>query len=231
MFPIVVTFTGQSGAGKDTCASFCKKYFEKHDKRCLELHYADLLKSIIKNNDFEGSYREQMQYFGTDVVRAIEPNFWVEQTWHTIDLLGRRREDDYFDSDDNLLDYEKEEKKALEHLKYDVFLIPDARFENELKPKYHDLNNFIVNVKVNRDNPSDKRITEQERQHESEQLSINYSDENFDVVITNNKDLAHLEESCEYVVNKILTWHKEYEKHLYDNFTNLYEQVKKEGGV
>jgi len=107
----VIIISGKSGAGKDMIGHFMKEELEKHHQRVLVIHYADAVKWVLRDYfNWDGKKDERgrtlLQHIGTDVVRAKYPNFWVNIV---ADLISA---------------FEDE---------FDVAIIPDARFENEVQ--------------------------------------------------------------------------------------------------
>lgn len=164
---MVLTFTGVAHSGKDTAVEMVKGHFEEKGKRVLSLAYADPLKALLKRNfgydeSDKEKFRSLMQQFGTDFVREIEPDFWVHETYHMIDLLSKKKSEEELDElrnemleldiieDDQIID-SIEKTIELEEQKFDVFLISDARFMNELQPYPYNLCYNVFNVKINRD--------------------------------------------------------------------------------
>jgi len=59
-----------------------KEELEKHGKKVKIFHYADPVKDVLRNYfDWDGQKdavgRTLLQHVGTDVVRAMYPNFWT----------------------------------------------------------------------------------------------------------------------------------------------------------
>lgn len=111
-YPQVITISGKMGAGKDTLATYIKEELEKVGLRVMIAHYSDLLKYILRtffqwNGEKDEVGRGLLQHVGTDVIRKqYNEDFWVN-------FLG-----------------------VMIHLfrdEWDCVLIPDARFENEIK--------------------------------------------------------------------------------------------------
>lgn len=215
---IVVTFTGVAHSGKDTAVKMVKKHFEEKGKRVLSLAYADPLKALLKRNfDYDESnkekYRSVLQQFGTDFVRKIEPDFWVHETYHMIDLLSKKKTDEELDDLRNeMLELDSEddfqainsinETILLEEQKYNVFLISDARFLNELQPFPYNLCYNIYNVKIERD--IEDGLDGEEAEHESEQLAKTGSKDLFHMVVNNNGTLDDLNRQCLDVVEYVI---------------------------
>lgn len=105
----VIAVSGHAQHGKDTVAKLLQEKFQADGNRVLITHYADLLKYICKtffgwNGEKDEKGRSLLQYVGTDIVRAKQPNFWVD---FVADILT------YFNED------------------WDYVIIPDTRFPNE----------------------------------------------------------------------------------------------------
>lgn len=139
----VICISGQMQSGKDTVAMLMKTELEAKGKKVLITHYADLLKYICSSflewngvKDVEG--RSLLQYVGTDIIRKQNPSYWVDFITSILDFFPD---------------------------KWDVVIIPDARFPNEvnlLKQKYNTTHCHIV-----RDN-YEIIYTDHQHQHSSE---------------------------------------------------------------
>ena len=185
---IIMTFTGMAHGGKDTTAKFVKEEFERQGKDVFCLAYGDYVKTLCARNfgyneDEKEDYRDLLQQFGTDVVRQIEEDFWVRIVFTTIDMLRNV---------------------------YDVFLISDARFLNELQPSPWKLGYPIFNVLVKRD--MDPDLIGEQNNHESESLANNPLDDLFHIIINNNESLEELQKMCKTTVEYIMTIQKNSEE-------------------
>lgn len=106
----VVTISGKAGSGKDTAAKIMKEQLSQRGFNVLITHYADVLKFICTsffgwNGKKDEDGRKMLQYVGTDVIREQDPEFF---TRFLADVLK------FFDGE------------------WDVVLIPDTRFPNEI---------------------------------------------------------------------------------------------------
>lgn len=187
---IVMTFSGLAHSGKDTSVEFIKEEFEKEGKRVFCLAFGDYLKSLCRRNfgydeNNKEEYRDMLQNFGTDVVRAIEEDFWVRIVYSTIDLLRDI---------------------------YDVFLISDARFLNELQPFPWHIGYPIFNVLVQRG--IGPELTDEQNKHSSESLASDPPDDLFHIVIHNDKTMDDLQRMCENTVEFVLKIKKNNEEIL-----------------
>ena len=146
----VLTVSGYAMAGKDLSAVILKEKFELTGKKVLVLHYADYLKFIARqyfnwdgNKDEKG--RTLLQRLGTDKIRAIFPNFWVDTVVSLIKV---------FESD------------------FDYFIIPDSRFENELTAMKDNFDTICIKIiRLNFDNG----LTKTQKNHPSETALDGYT--------------------------------------------------------
>ena len=172
-----IIISGKAGSGKDTVAKFMKEQLEKHGKRVLVIHYGDAVKWVLKDYfNWDGKKdavgRTLLQRIGTDVVRAQFPNFW---TGIVVGLL----------------------KSFEPYSDFDIALVPDARFPNEVDIALQNLQNCIA-IRIERKNPDGSEwinpaLTEDQRKHPSETSLDHYA---FDYVIHNDEGLDTLRESA-----------------------------------
>ena len=173
----VIILSGKSGSGKDMTAYFMKEHLEALNKKVIIIHYADAVKWILK--DFFGwdgqkdeHGRHLLQYIGTDVVRTNFPNYWVDIV---AKLLAALQTVDNFD----------------------VAIIPDARFENEIEVTMRYLPDACC-VRIERQNADgtpwiNPQLTEEQQKHPSETSLDHYA---FDYIIHNDEGLELLKESA-----------------------------------
>ena len=139
----VITISGYAQAGKDLSAQILKEKLEESGKKVLILHYADYLKFVAKqyfgwdgNKDENG--RSLLQWIGTEKIRSIMPNFWVNIVGQLILVLKND---------------------------FDYFIIPDSRFPNEIKLMEFNFDTLSIHVtRLDYDNG----LTEQQKKHPSE---------------------------------------------------------------
>ena len=182
----IITFSGKAQSGKNLCAFLIKQGLKSKGIKVFEMAYADYLKCICVKNfgyaeDKKSEFRTFLQEFGTEKVRFIDKDFWVKIVSMTIDLL----KDDF-----------------------DVFLITDARFENELNHDVFSQEHEIYNILIKRDILSG--LTEEELNHSSEQLAER-DEVLFDCVIRNDSSLGDLEKLCNLCVNQLGDWFQKVE--------------------
>ena len=177
---LIFTFSGKAGSGKDTAAEMLVSYLRENGVSVFEMAYADYLKALCKRNfgyddNDKESGRHILQQFGTEIVREIDPIIWVETVFNMIDVLRDV---------------------------YDVFVITDARFDNELQPHPWKLGYPIFNILVQRE--TEGVISDKDKQHVSEEMANNPELEKFHFIIHNDSTLDDLKvnvEECYNIVN------------------------------
>ena len=179
-----ILISGKAGSGKDTVAQFMKEELEKHGKKVLIIKYGDAVKWVLRDyfnwdgqKDIVG--RTLLQRIGTDVVRAKHPNYWTAIVVGLLQCF-----EPYND--------------------FDIALVPDARFPNEVDIALQELQNCVA-VRVERRNEDGSEwintaLTEEQRQHPSETSLDHYA---FDYVIHNDEGLDTLRESAETVLQDL----------------------------
>lgn len=187
---IIITLSGKAHAGKDLCAEIITQYLIDKDIRVFRLAYADYLKVLAKRNfGYDDNDKENgrtiLQTFGTEIVREIEPDFWIHTTMSTIDLL-----------------------KGV----YDVFIITDARFDNELQPYPWRIGYPIFNAYVNRGSIDD--VSEEHKKHASESMSNNPDLSKFHYIIDNNGTVDDLSVVCSKMIDNIFEERDKYLEQL-----------------
>lgn len=105
-----ICISGKAQHGKDTSAQIFHRELTSMGNKAIIIHYADLLKFICRtyfdwNGEKDDYGRSLLQEVGTDVIRAKEPDFWVNWVVKIIDLFPDR---------------------------WDYVIIPDCRFPNEI---------------------------------------------------------------------------------------------------
>ena len=176
--------SGKSGSGKDMLADFMKEELAKNNKRALVIHFADALKWILRDYfDWDGKKdevgRTLLQRVGTDIVRHAHPGYWTGIVVGLIEAL-----EPYSD--------------------FDVAIIPDARFENEVNIALQRLKN-CVSIRIERKNADgtnwiNPTLTEEQRNHPSETSLDVFA---FDYVIHNDEGLDLLRESAQALLQDL----------------------------
>lgn len=170
----IYTLSGKAEHGKNFVADIISSYYqEEYRKKVCQLANGDYLKFLSKLAGWNGSKDEDgrkfLQEFGTEYIRnTINDNFWVDEVIKQINVLKKY---------------------------YDVFVITDTRFPNEiarLEEKFGIEN--VVTLKVVRYYPSTtslnsvfeeyrSSLTEEQLNHPSETSLNNYK---FDHVLRNH---------------------------------------------
>lgn len=144
----VICISGKAQHGKDTTANFMKdiliEKFEINESKILITHYGDLLKYICRqffnwDGEKDENGRRLLQYIGTDVVRAKNPDFWANFLADALKMF----EDKWY-----------------------YVLIPDVRFPNEIE-KINDKGFNYSTIRVIRPN-FDNHLTGSQNAHKSE---------------------------------------------------------------
>lgn len=179
-----IIISGKAGSGKDTLAQFMEEELKKRGKKVLIIHYGDAVKWVLRDYfNWDGKKdavgRTLLQRVGTDVVRAMHPNFW---TCIVVGLI-----------------------QAFEpYSDWDVALVPDARFPNEVDIALRELQN-CVSVRIERRNEDgslwiNPKLTEDQRNHPSETSLDCYA---FDYVVHNDEGLDTLRESAQTILEDL----------------------------
>lgn len=156
----ILLISGKARSGKDYIGEQIKKRAESDDKNVLVIHFADALKNFCSQhcgykNIKDESDRQILQYVGTDVCRRNYEDTWVDIVIALLKGLGNV---------------------------YDIVLIPDARFPNEITKIVDTFGKENVkSLRVHRDFMND--LTDEQNHHQSETALDNW---NFDYIIENN---------------------------------------------
>ena len=153
---VIYTISGKAGAGKDFFAKIAKEQLQRHGKSVLITHYADLLKFICMYFlNWDGGKgpigRQTLQYIGTDVIRQYDPDYFVNFLISILTVFNDM---------------------------WDVVLIPDARFPNEIDKMKERFKTKAILIK--RDFESS--LTSDALMHVSENALVNYY---FDLILDN----------------------------------------------
>lgn len=140
----IVTISAKAQHGKDYTATLLKNGLEDKGYSVLVTHYADLLKYICKQFfDWDGKKDEYgrtlLQKVGTEGVRKVFPNYWVDFIKTILALFPDE---------------------------WDYVIIPDTRFPNEIEELKKDGWN-VISIHITRPN-FENSLTEEQRQHPSE---------------------------------------------------------------
>ena len=147
----ILTISGQAQHGKDFTADIIKELLMVDGQKVLIMHYADYLKYLCKkvygwDGKKDDNGRTILQHVGTNKARTNNPNVWLNVVHETLLAIG----DDF-----------------------DVCLIPDTRFPNEIDLLYDYGWDNVKSLKLNRLN-FENTLTEEQRNHPSETALNNY---------------------------------------------------------
>ena len=171
MTKLIIPISGKAQHGKDTTASILKANLEAKGHKVLIMHFADYLKyGCAKYLEWDGQKddrgRHILQQTGTEGIRSVYPDFWVETVAKWIDGALTKS--------------------------YDVFLIPDARFPNEidyLKDFSFHVPVKVLSTRVTRLN-FESPLPLAQQQHASETSLDNYQ---FDLHVRSHSSTEYLE--------------------------------------
>lgn len=140
----VIVVSGKAGSGKDTAANMLYEFLQQDGFSCLVTHYAAPLKFVCKaffdwDGDKDEGGRSLLQYVGTDVVRARNPDFWVNFIADMLEMFEGQ---------------------------WDFVVIPDTRFPNEITG-LRDRGFEVTHLRITRKGLVSK-LTDEQQAHSSE---------------------------------------------------------------
>lgn len=189
----VILISGKAEAGKTTTANIIKTFLEERGKKVACMSYGQYVKDTAKliwnwdgKKDKKG--RELLQWWGTDVVRVQDPNFWVDSVIRLAKVIDKH---------------------------VDYLIINDCRFLNEIETwrtvKYVALDEAtdalasrqrfsdIITIRVERPG-HENALTPEQRRHPSETQLDNYI---FDITIKAINKAELYDKIVWYVMPKI----------------------------
>ena len=189
----VILISGKAEAGKTTTANIIKTLLEKHGKKVACIPYGQYVKDTAKmiwnwdgKKDKKG--RELLQWWGTDVVRAQDPNFWVDSVIRLAKVIDKYV--DYLIVDDCRFLNEIEAWRAVKYVALDE--ATDALTNRQRFPD-------IITIRVER--PGHENVlTPEQRRHPSETQLDNYI---FDVAIKATNKAELYDKIVWYIMPKI----------------------------
>lgn len=169
----VILISGKAEAGKTTTARILKGMLEGRGKKVACIPYGQYVKDTAKmiwgwdgQKDKKG--RELLQWWGTDIVRAQDPSFWVDSVIRLAKVVDKHV--DYLIVDDCRFLNEIEAWRAVKYVALDPVtdsLVNMQRFSD------------IITIRVERPG-HENALTPEQRTHPSETQLDNYI---FDVTI------------------------------------------------
>lgn len=173
--PKIIILTGKAQSGKNETASIIKKYYEKQNKKTVILAYAKYLKDYAKEiTNWDGEEntkpRELLQQLGVELIKnQIDENMLINRI--------------------------KEDIKVYEYF-FDVIIISDARFQDEIE-NIKTNNKVVIKIEGIENN-----LTEKQKQHITETALNNYN--NYDYIIENKNTKEDLKTQIEKIMEEII---------------------------
>lgn len=155
----IIVLSGKAQSGKNECANIIKNYYADLGLNTVIISYAFYLKMIAKNVlDWDGNEktkpRDFLQQVGVELIKnKINPNMLIDRVIDDIKVYS------YF---------------------YDVIVISDARFVDEIDSVRSNFSNVIV-IHINGMNNS---LSDEQKVHSTETGLDDYND--YDFVINND---------------------------------------------
>lgn len=175
--PVIFIVCGKARSGKSTAASIIREYYQKKNKKTVNLMYSEPLKNYVKKiSNWDGNERTKprtlLQQLGTDYIRReVSIDFFVKRMIEDLNIY-----DKYFD----------------------IITISDARFPNEIdgpKKKYE-----VITIKINTKRINNE-LTESEKKHSSECSLEEYND--YQYVIDNDGTIEELKNKIEKILEEV----------------------------
>lgn len=146
----IICISGKAQNGKDTTAKLLEEALTVKGSKVLIAHFGDLVKYVCKtffgwDGKKDEAGRTLLQYVGTDKIRAVSPNYWVN---FIVSILNIFRDE------------------------WDYVLLPDCRFPNEYEIfERYDIDAILLRViRPNFISP----LTPEQQKHLSETALDNY---------------------------------------------------------
>lgn len=177
----VIMISGKSQSGKDCLAQLMKEELVSRGYKCLIIHFGDAVKWLAAEHfGYQGVKDEHdraiLQNLGTEIMRKKFPTYWAE-------IVAK------FIAAANI---------------WDIVLIPDTRFINEIDI-VAEYNNDVVTIRVERYNADETQyynpqMTEEQKTHISETELDDYV---FEWILENSGTLEDFKDSAFTMTNLI----------------------------
>lgn len=170
----IIILTGKAQSGKNLTANIIKKYSEKQNKKTVIISYAkylkDYAKEIINWNGKESTKpREFLQQIGVELIKnQIDENMLINRI--------------------------KEDIKVYEYF-YDVIIISDARFKDEIE-SIKTKNTIVIKIEG-----KENKLTKEQKNHITETALDDYN--KYDYIIENKTTKQKLKEQIENLMEEI----------------------------
>lgn len=174
---VIYVLCGKSGNGKTTSANIIEKYYNKKGKKTISLAYASYLKEYAKkilnwDGNEETKPRDFLQQLGVELIKSkIDDRFLIKRIVDDIKIYS------YF---------------------YDVIIITDARFPDEIDVIKNNFNNVKTIKLIGRYNDE---LTIEQKKHATETSLDNY--DKYDYTVNNDKSLDDLKNKLESIINEV----------------------------
>lgn len=177
----VLLISGKAESGKTTLSNYLKEQFESQGKKVCVMRFAEYIKMYIEKyyglncKDKTIEVREKLQWLGTDKIRKQmnKPLFHANRICEDIEIL----------SDD-----------------FEVFILDDTRFLNEIYYTQAYFPNRVKTIRVNRLGHKSK-LNKDQLNHDSETQLDNFQ---FDHTIFTQNGVDHLYDEANRVLKDIL---------------------------
>lgn len=175
--PKIYVLSGKASAGKSLASSFISDIYFKKNKNTMILAYASYLKEYAKN------------VLGWDGDESSKPREFLQQVG--VELI-KNKIDDHM-----LINRVIEDVKVYSYF-YDVIVISDARFVDEIKCISDNFDDVTV-IRINGNNSTN--LTKEQMNHSTETSLDNY--DNYDYVIDNEDSVYTLKQNVERIINEV----------------------------
>lgn len=168
----IFILSGKAGSGKDTIANMMVKILDKYHKKAIKIAYASYLKMYAKNilswdGKEDNKPRAFLQQLGVQLIKdKIDDKMLIRRLLEDIEVYS------YF---------------------YDVIIISDARFIEEItsiKDKYNDT--LVIHV-IGKDN----NLSSEEKMHITETSLDKYNNYDYEI---NNVNIDKVEKEIDKIV-------------------------------
>lgn len=163
----VILISGKAEAGKTATANIIKTLLEERGKKVACMSYGQYVKDTAKmiwnwdgKKDKKG--RELLQWWGTDIVRVQDPNFWVDSVIRLAKVIDKHV--DYLIIDDCRFLNEIETWRTVKYVALD-----EATDALASRQRFSD----IITIRVERPG-HENALTPEQRRHPSETELDNY---------------------------------------------------------
>ena len=170
----IIILTGKAQSGKNSTANIIKKHLEKQNKKTVIISYAKYLKDYAKeiigwNGKESTKPREFLQQIGVELIKnQIDENMLINRI--------------------------KEDIKVYEYF-YDVIIISDARFKDEIE-SIKTKNTVVIKIEG-----KENKLTTEEKNHITEIALDNYN--KYDYIIENKTTKQNLKEQIKKIMEEI----------------------------